>query len=169
MIYVLKVDAKMIHPPRLERILSSLKYDFRHFTMADFIARIEGQTGRRIHFVSWAMPRKVFGAWTSGPDEDYIFFSERLPPLLQNHVQLHEIAHILCGHKTTTIEKPQDLERVGLLLRSSTHDDPQEHEAEWLAGVIQAEVIRFNLIHELSVSISGDTKMVDLLRSLRIA
>lgn len=159
----------MIHPPKLAKILDNLGYDFRQFTMRNFIARVEQQTGRTIHFVAWGMPKKIFGAWIAGPDEDYIFFSERLPPLLQNHVQLHETAHILCGHTTITIDQPEDLEKVELLLRSSAHDNPQEHEAEWLAGIIQAQVIRFHLIHELSVSVSADQELVEFLQSMGIA
>lgn len=46
------------------------------------------------------MPAEMFGCWVRLAGKDYIFYEEHTAHLHQAHIQLHELAHILCGHKT---------------------------------------------------------------------
>lgn len=50
------------------KILNSLNYDFRDFTIEGFISWIEGVKGRKILTFGWQMPAGLFGAWMSDLD-----------------------------------------------------------------------------------------------------
>ena len=66
------------------------------------------------------------------------------------HIQLHELAHLLCGHKNEVLAD----EQIAILLRQdaqalaanpclrSTYTDETEQEAETLAGLIYEQMTR---------------------------
>jgi len=86
-------------------ILKSLHYDFRIFTIEDFIAWIERVKGCKIFTFEWHMPAGLFGAWMSDAEEpkEYIFYRQGVETLHRNHIILHELSHLLCGHPTVRI------------------------------------------------------------------
>jgi hypothetical protein len=134
----------------LKRKLSRLNYDFHRFTMASFVRCVEAHRGRGIEFIPTAFPPGYYGAWITDKDEplEYVCFDADLPRLHREHVKLHELAHIICGHETLALsnnEMKKLLESGGdlsaLLCRSNEmKSDRSEREAEMMAGLIQTMV-----------------------------
>jgi hypothetical protein len=157
--------------------LLALGYDFRNFTMSDFIAWVETLKGRQILTIPWKMPLGMFGAWISdgdGPSE-YIFYRQDVPRIHQVHIQLHELAHFLCGHPTLKIttstlkdsltSKGETLFLNPTLLRSHQKTE-YEVEAETLASRIQERVIHYSRLDELTHNISTDQKMAQFIKTM---
>src|SRR5512145_3018276 len=93
---------------RAEDILTQINFDFHHFTISGFIEWVSQAKQREILTIPWKkMPPGMFGAWLSDADEpkEYIFFREDTPKIHQIHIQLHELAHLLCGHPTARISQ----------------------------------------------------------------
>ena len=132
----------------LQRKLAQLDFDFSRFTLESFARCIEAQRGRRIEFVPTNFPPGYYGAWISAKSKpiDYLCYHEHLPPLHQAHVQLHELAHLICGHKTVTLTNRQmkqllanggDLSAV-LCRSNKLRSAEDEQEAETMARLIYA-------------------------------
>lgn len=107
---------------------------------------IEAHMGRRIHLEPWPMARDMAGLWIANNTRDYIFYAQDATPPHQEHIILHELAHILSGHPQMPID-PQllqelffphlDRDAVHLALSRSCYDDNREREAEVLASLIE--------------------------------
>lgn len=107
---------------------------------------IEAHMGRRIHLEPWPMARDMAGLWIANKTRDYIFYAQDATPPHQEHIILHELAHILSGHPQMPID-PQllqelffphlDRDAVHLALSRSCYDDSREREAEVLASLIE--------------------------------
>ena len=156
---------------------SALSYDFRNFTMSDFVAWVETFKERQILTIPWKMPLGMFGAWISDGEipYEYIFYRKDVPHIHQVHIQLHELAHFLCGHPTLQIttstlkdnltSKEEALFLNPTLLRS--HQKTEfEVEAETLASRIQERVIHFSRLVELTHNISTDQKMAQFINTM---
>ncbi len=85
--------------------LEELNYDFRHFSMEDFVNWIGKIKNRELLFFAFPMPPRMFGAWVSDEEynREYFFYRKGVPPIHQVHIQLHEIAHFLCNHETLRV------------------------------------------------------------------
>lgn len=152
---------------QLQTLLNEIanSYDFSQFTLEGFIRWVEQQRGRELVFVARPMPSTLFGAWMADDSQDYVFYEKNTLPIHQAHIQLHEMAHMLCDHPTTEVS-PQELGVLlgytsmdpaayeSLLLRS-THSDEAELEAETLAALIQERVLHYDRIQELAKAISS--------------
>ena len=151
------------------------KYDFSQFTMESFRSWIEQQRGKELNFVPWAMPPSMSGAWLSSDKSEYIFYEKNTPTIHQGHIQLHELAHILCGHPTIKVGAEKitmlfrqvidgcvDQEDQSLLLRSAQSGEA-EIEAEVLASFIQNKVIQNGRFQELLRKITEEGDSVDFL------
>lgn len=148
------------------------EYDFSTFTMESFCQWIERQHQRQIFVFEFAMPAEMFGCWVRLAGKDYIFYEEHTAHLHQAHIQLHELAHILCGHKTLEMaEQPAltlDALIQGLLyatfpvvtslltpiLARSRHSSQDEAEAEALSELIQQRVHESQRSRELTQPIT---------------
>jgi hypothetical protein len=89
------------------------------------------------------------GVWVAGPAADYIFYEQDTSLLHQEHIILHELSHLLCGHDATPALEVQytqllfpDLrpELVQTVLRRAAYSSEQEQEAELLASLILEHV-----------------------------
>lgn len=163
--------------PQARKILNDLNYNFRAFTIDHFIMWIEAYKSRRLIMIPWKMPSGMFGAWMSDGDEprEYIFYRDDVTLLHQIHIQLHELAHFLCGHPTKAITRQSLQEsRAGirelpfndLVKLRSSEINTFEHEAESLASLIQEQVIRHSHIQQLTRGISSDEKIAEYLIDL---
>lgn len=154
---------------RMQALLAEINYDFSHFTLNDFARWLEQRRERSIIFVPREMPATLFGAWVKGIDKDYVFFEQNTISIHQAHIQLHEMAHMICQHPTVELESDQVhaiLRHVGpadfsdciesLLLRS-VHSDEVEEEAEMLTSLIQERVLSARRLSELHNAISRES------------
>ncbi|MBN1317203.1 MAG: hypothetical protein JXA42_17095 [Anaerolineales bacterium] len=150
---------------RMRALLDEIDYDFSHFTLDDFVHWLEKWRERQIIFVPRDMPSTLFGAWVKAGGTDYIFFDKNTISIHQAHIQLHEMAHMICQHPTVDVESDQTraiLLRAGakdfsscfesLLLRSA-HTDQVEEEAEMLTSLIQERVMSVRRLNELDYAI----------------
>lgn len=107
----------------------------------------------------------VSGAWVAGPEVDIVFYEEHAAPLHQQHIILHELAHIVCGHKgiplaalESLLGDPSSRLRGG---KRENYRSPDEWEAEILASLILERVQRSQL-----ATMSPHTDAATLLRFL---
>jgi hypothetical protein len=92
--------------------------------------------------VKWPGPS---GLWVASPAADYIFYEQATSALHQQHIILHELSHLLCGHTPVTVAetgvprllfpgiRPDAVER---LLRRTGYSATDEQEAELVASLI---------------------------------
>jgi hypothetical protein len=85
------------------------------------------------------------GVWVSAPSADLIFYEKDTSPLHQEHIILHEISHLLCGHAPAPVTEHEtsqllfpdfDLETIELVLPRAGYSTEEEREAEILASLI---------------------------------
>ena len=167
------MDPKMVASLKLK----SLQYDFRSFTIDDFIAWIEKDRGRRILMIPWKMPASQFGAWMTDGEQptEYIFYRNDVPKIHQVHIQLHELAHLLLGHPTLEITSnmlgkswkgTEELPFPSLTRLRSDEKSQIEAEAELLAGMIQEQVIRQSELRRLLEGGSSNSDVAEYLQGL---
>jgi hypothetical protein len=85
------------------------------------------------------------GVWIPTPEVDIIAYARHTTRMHQEHIVLHELSHIICGHRPVAADSDiakllfpdlsADLVRVFLERRSYSSD--QELEAEVLASLIR--------------------------------
>ncbi|MEU9144171.1 hypothetical protein [Streptomyces sp. NPDC048349] len=69
--------------------------------LCDYVGTLRG---RQVHIVTLALPSTgPHGLWVSTETRDYIFAEERLVPVHQQQVILHEIGHVVCDHDTSPV------------------------------------------------------------------
>lgn len=87
------------------------------------------------------------GIWIATDDDDWIFVDQRTSPLHRQHIVLHELAHMLCGHAAADLPENDMLRRlfpdlspamVRTVLSRSSYQSEYEREAELLASLILA-------------------------------
>lgn len=109
-------------------------------------AVISAHTGRRIHLESWRLTTDVAGIWFASGGTDYIFYAQDATSPHQEHIILHEVAHILSGHAQAPIDAQAlhdayfphlDHDVVHLAFSRSCYDSRSEREAEVLASLIE--------------------------------
>jgi hypothetical protein len=151
---------------KMQALLAKIEatYDFDQFTMEGFIHWLEQQRGREIVPIPYPIPTPTAsGAWLAGEERDFVFYDEDTLPIHQIHIQLHEMAHMLCGHPTLKVgsegfsvlyremagaEKLPGQE-IGSLFTRFAHPEEAEREAEALASLIQKLVLRHGRMREL--------------------
>jgi hypothetical protein len=134
--------------------------------IAEFARRVADQRGRPIELIPRVMSQYASvatGLWIRRGDRDQIVYDNSGAVLHQDHIILHELAHMLCGHQGITIHAPAPEAPCGLfgrgidddalarilssadeqdrsspvrVLHRTAYDDQQECEAETLAYVI---------------------------------
>jgi hypothetical protein len=91
------------------------------------------------------------GLWIATATTDYVCVDQAASVPLRQHIILHELSHILCGHQG--ILGPDHIKQFNLLdpavvrrvLERSAYDDAEEREAELLASEIGSRVDRSDL------------------------
>lgn len=138
------------------------EYDFRAFSLQSFAQWVATKRRREMRCIGWRLPASISGVWLATEETDFVFYEMRTPVIHQTHIQLHELAHIICDHKTLdlnlatgmgreevllyltgafTTQHLQDQPIEQLLLRS-VHDNQEEQEAELLSTLIQQRIRR---------------------------
>jgi hypothetical protein len=122
------------------------------FTIDAFCVNLGRDRGRPVRLRT--IPADVdtpCGLWVSTGDGDYVFHQTATSPLHQEHIILHELAHMIFDH-TRAGDSSEDLRRellpdldpkvVGRVLARTSYDSLQEQEAETLADLIGAQAHR---------------------------
>ena len=134
---------------RMRALMETLQrdFDFATFTWPGFLAWLAERLGKQVHCVPMPLHADdLFGSWISTPQVEYIFYDATALPVHQLHIQLHEIAHILCGHETVEIHEPVELatlmESLEQVRLRRTDRGEIEQEVEILTALIQESVFR---------------------------
>lgn len=119
--------------------------------MDHWLDRLELHRGRPIDLcaIKWT-PGDAFGAWRARHDHDVIAYPANTSGPHQDHIILHEVAHMVCAHQGYCILSNEDAARLApglhpaafshLLDRTTGTDDEQE--AELLAGLLYQRLTR---------------------------
>lgn len=125
--------------------------------VVDLCGRFGDVRGRPIRLVAHPIPVPgPFGVWISTAEADYILYQQQTTKPHQAHIVLHELGHILAGHRVQKEDdqllsqlypdvEPDELRRqypdlepgaVRRALRRTSYDTEQEREAELVATII---------------------------------
>jgi hypothetical protein len=118
-------------------------------SVAQFCERVADRRARRLEVLPLGLRgTNVHGMLVVTEDADFIVYNQDAPVYHQQHVQLHEISHLLYGHLDETdglrgeqlhAQFPQ-LEHLGAIkvLQRSDYDAHMERQAETLASFLGA-------------------------------
>ena len=96
---------------RSEQLLTQIKneYNFVDFSIPSFCRWASQKRQRPIAMLPRKLAPGVYGVWLRFGDEDLIFYDKQASGIYLTHIQLHELAHILCGHRTTDLLQASSL------------------------------------------------------------
>ncbi|MGW5054000.1 hypothetical protein [Actinokineospora sp. NPDC004072] len=115
--------------------------------LAGLCAHLAAARGRPLHVVPVAMnAAQPCGLWLATQDADWVFYDADTSRAHQEHIILHEIGHLICGHSggddpVAGLFPDIDPELVRAMLARTTYSDEQEQQAEIMAYLL-AEVLR---------------------------
>jgi hypothetical protein len=88
------------------------------------------------------------GTWLATDETDHIFVEQETSAFHRDHIVLHELGHMLCGHssplETFALLAVQEIDptRIRQILNRSRYRTQEEREAELVASLIQARIAR---------------------------
>ncbi len=138
---------------RVQAAIAGLGYDFSRFTVPHFIAHLQVIRARDIILHGVSFDRGLHGFWVQADTADYVFFNQRTHEVHQVHHILHELGHIVLGHRLRDLAHFLPPELVAQLRASISavlqghcrrwdpHDTPEEREAEWFVRHLQREIL----------------------------
>ncbi|MBP7963681.1 MAG: hypothetical protein KBG20_18865 [Caldilineaceae bacterium] len=146
----LSTEDSTVHA-RMRAVLSSIQqeFDFSTFTWPGFVDWLSQRQGKQVLLVPIPTESSsLFGGWISTAAAEFIFFDKGTLPMHQIHIQLHEIAHMLCGHSTFHADQEhmsQSQEEIMALAASAMRmrhvaESETEQEAEILTALIQSAI-----------------------------
>jgi Zn-dependent peptidase ImmA (M78 family) len=112
-------------------------------TIEEFVAAVAAQRGRPIVLTDLPATTKtgsLCGMWVPTQTTDHIFVAPNVSGPHRDHVVMHEVGHMLLGHRlglltSFTAVSPK---LVLQMLARTTYSDPQEREAEQFASLVLA-------------------------------
>jgi hypothetical protein len=141
--------------------LDALAYDFTVFDIDDFLRHIAQHRQRPLSVHTVPLAPELFGFWYPTRETDFIAINATLHHVHQLHTLLHELAHMLLGHRGMDLRMllGEDLVRqlnIGHTdghLRSAGMADqtgnPQEREAEQFVLAIRQKLVAARRLQEL--------------------
>ena len=135
---------------RLNALSTQLRLD-RLSGVEELCAFLTEQRNRPVLLEAVSLPPTIAGVWVAIERADYIFYAHDAPRPHQEHIILHEVAHLLCGHASVPgqIELLQallfphlDQSIVRTALGRSHYDTRQEREAELMATMMEHRWLR---------------------------
>lgn len=149
----------------IRRLVDGLAYDFTHYTLLGLIDFLNLRLPRPIQLIHFPTPfPHPIGLWYHTPAIEFVVIPEgpQFHPLLQEHIALHEIAHILLGHPPVPLahfnvlaafqSTSPDVPPIGRALHFKQNYllQPPELEAEYLATLIQQRGLPRHLRYSLT-------------------
>jgi hypothetical protein len=115
------------------------------FVLGTFLARFARWRGRRIDLLPYDhVPGGACGMWLRLPDSDVIAYANTTP-LHGEHIILHEVGHMLCGHLgggdvgenlVRALLPDLDPTMVRRVLGRTAYSDAEERQAELIATLV---------------------------------
>lgn len=145
----------------IKRILSTWQiHDTTIWSIDELFEKVERRTGHTIKVLGVELPYSPSGLLVQidGYDIDLILVADDANFIHRHHICLHELAHLLCGHKAEIIDAhivkeligrnfPADLVRA--LARSSFETETQqEQDAESIATFLTKQFLDYLPIKE---------------------
>ncbi|WP_326647206.1 toxin [Streptomyces sp. NBC_01750] len=116
--------------------------------IAGLCARLSERRGRPLHLIPIAMrAAQPCGLWIASDAADLVIFEAKTTRPHQDHIIVHELAHIVCEHRSSSslddatarlVFPDLNPELVRNMLQRSNYSDAQEQEAEMMASLILA-------------------------------
>ncbi|MFB9904770.1 ImmA/IrrE family metallo-endopeptidase [Allokutzneria oryzae] len=130
---------------KCERIAGGLEIP-DPFDAAAFVETLARQRGRPIELVELpTRPSTPCGVLAATDRADYIFYAADTSALHQEHILLHELGHLLCGHAgdavvdsavASVLVPNLSTDLVRRVLGRTSYSEEKEQEAELLASLI---------------------------------
>ena len=120
------------------------------FDVQSFCERLAARRGRPILLYPARSESGPYGLWVAGPSLDVVFYEEETSALHQDHIILHELCHILCGHQPVPLSDAElarllcphlDPATVQQVLNRASYSTDEEREAELLASLILRQTV----------------------------
>lgn len=118
----------------------------RPFDVRRLCADLGRRRGRPVELVEMTLPAGApSGLWLSTGQRDYIVYEHATSPLHQEHIILHELSHLLCGHTggsrlsaehASRLFPQLDSAMIRRVLGRAGYPSEEEQEAEMLASMI---------------------------------
>lgn len=119
------------------------------FELQRFIAGLAAQRGRPIIFLEWEFEGQISGLLVDQHDADYVLVERQTTPLHQRQIAIHELAHLICGHRPRLQSTDAVLQGEGeglrddlvrYVLQRGGYRNVEEQEAEILASLIMERI-----------------------------
>ncbi|MEM9954337.1 MAG: hypothetical protein AAF846_22190 [Chloroflexota bacterium] len=112
----------------IEEMLQELNFDYTRFTLKNYIDHVAAHIGRHLELVPFDLSVATTGMCVRTKNGDFIFFNENRHRLLQEHIVIHETAHLLFGHQMLRIKMTGELadlvgSDVDVVARLRTYDN----------------------------------------------
>ena len=88
---------------QIPSMLEKLDYDYTEFTIKNYISHIELYLKRHVKLVPFDLSTATSGVCVRQTDMDLIFFNKNRHSILQEHIVIHESAHLLFNHQLLSI------------------------------------------------------------------
>lgn len=120
------------------------------FGVAELCRALSEERRRPLHLCAIpgpALPSRPCGLWVATAEGDWIFVERGTSPLHRQHIVLHELAHMICGHAAVELPAGDAVTRllpdlsptmVRSVLGRTSYSSADEREAELLASLILA-------------------------------
>jgi hypothetical protein len=124
------------------------------FDLNAFLDQLEAAWDRQIELVPFSatVPGKLCGIWVGTDRLDLIYHEEATSLLHQDHIILHEIGHMVCGHTGTALSNTDQVRsllltdevrgQVHTVLGRGAYTAVEEQEAELVATLILERAVR---------------------------
>jgi hypothetical protein len=121
------------------------------FDVRRFCERLARRRGRPIVLQPVVSGTGCYGLWVAMPSADVVYYERETSLLHQGHIILHELCHLLSGHRPAPVSLEEaarlllpDLqpELVRRLLQRAGYSTDEEREAEILASLILERAAR---------------------------
>jgi hypothetical protein len=119
------------------------------FSVPALCDSISAQRGRALYLHPLAKPEGTLdmpcGMWVATDIADHVFFEQQTSPFHQEHIILHELGHMICGHTiamlgdefgSAAIAGDTGGEVVRQALMRTSYNTEQEQEAELVATLL---------------------------------